>query len=307
MVNLREMIKKINIEGLVLFDEPMKNHTSFCIGGCADVFVTPHSIASLIRVIRFCRETKIPYFLLGRGANILVADAGIRGMVINTSGISTMRREGERIVSDSGAEVSTVAEEALKAGLTGCEFFYSMPGSVGGAVRMNARCYGVSTGDVVSSVEILGEDTAAVAVPLAPADFSYKKSPFQNKHDIILSATFTLKKGDKKKIKEKMDYYKEDREKKGHFLLPSAGSIFKNNQEFGRTTGLIIDSLKLKGYSIGDAQVSPLHGNIFVNRGNATAADVLQLIILVENKVKQAFGFNLEREIILAGEWQDTE
>jgi UDP-N-acetylmuramate dehydrogenase len=314
MHNLRELLKKINIEGAVLFHEPMKKHTSFCIGGPADAFVTPHSIPSLIQILQFCKENRVPFFILGKGANILVADNGIRGVVVDISALSGITCEDTTISAEAGAEVSAVAETALEAGLAGLEFFYTMPGSVGGALWMNARCYGVSAGDVVTSVQIVqgnipgpenktGESRWITTRSLSPGDFSYKRSPFQDNGDIVLSATFSLARGDKREIKEKMEKYKEDREKKGHFRFPSAGSIFKNNKEFGQSTGQLIDSLSLKGYSVGDAQVSPEHGNIIINRGDAKARDVLCLIMFLEKKVKTELHLDLEREVILIGEW----
>ena len=305
MHNLREIVKKINIEGPVLFDEPMKNHTTFRIGGPADIFIIPQTIQSLKNIIKYCREKNIPWFSLGHGANILVADAGIRGIVIDFSAFSHITCKNEKIKAGAGASVSAVSEAALSSGLSGLEFFYKMPGSVGGALYMNARCYGISTGDGAESAESAEILYNLVTVPLAKADFSYKKSPFMDSGDVILSVTFLLKKGNKKHIKEKMDQFKKDREKKGHFLFPSAGSVFKNNKEFGRTTGEIIDSLSLKGYSIGDARVSPYHGNIIVNQGNARARDVLRLITFIEKKVKHEMDLDLEREIILVGGWEE--
>ena len=300
-------MKKINIEGSVLLNEPMKNHTSFRIGGPADVFITPRTVQSLKSLVSLCRENGIPYFLLGQGANILVADNGVRGIVIDFSAFSYIKVDKEKIKAGTGTKVTPVSESALASELTGLEFLYSMPGSIGGALRMNARCYGVSMGDVVESAEILNNNCSIVEVPLYQQNFSYKKSPFADTRDIILSATFSLQKGDKKTIKQKMDHYKLDREKKGHFLYPSAGSVFKNNREFGRTTGRIIDSLSLKGYSVGGAQVSEYHGNIIVNRGNAKASDVLYLINFIEKKVKHELGLDLEREIILVGAWKEED
>jgi UDP-N-acetylmuramate dehydrogenase len=304
MHTLREKLKKINIQGTLLFDEPMKNHTTFRIGGPADVFITPSTVSSLHTLISFCRETMIPFFLLGQGANILVADEGIRGIVIDLSAFSYIEVENNTIKAGAGAEISGVSKTACDAGLTGLEFLYSMPGSVGGSLYMNARCYGTEIGDVVKAAGILDKDCREVSLPLAKKNFSYKTSPFQKTGDIILYATFVLQKGERPAIQKKMDDYRRDREKKGHFMFPCAGSVFKNNKKFGKTTGRIIDSLGLKGYCIGNARVSPYHGNIIVNQGNAKAMDVLRIITFLEKKVKQELGLELEREIILAGEWE---
>ncbi|MBN2533978.1 MAG: UDP-N-acetylmuramate dehydrogenase [Spirochaetales bacterium] len=303
MHTLREILKKINIQDNVLFDEPMKNHTTFRIGGPADVFVTPSTVQSLKTLVSFCRNNGIPFFLLGQGANILVADEGIRGIVIDLSAFSRIMTADTKITAGAGAFVSRVSEAAITAGLTGLEFLYSMPGSVGGALYMNARCYGMEIAFVVESAAILDKNGNENIISLRKKDFSYKKSPFQKTGDIILSATFILKQGKKPEIREKMDEYRLDRERKGHFLFPCAGSVFKNNKKFGKTTGRIIDSLGLKGYCIGDARVSPEHGNIIVNQGNARALDVMHIIMFLEKKVKMELGLELEREIILVGAW----
>lgn len=297
------MLKKINIKGKVLFDEPMKNHTTFRIGGPADVFVTPSTEQSLRTLVTFCRNNTIPFFLLGYGANILVADSGIRGIVIDLSALSYIIIENTRVKAGAGADVSAVSTAAYNAGLTGLEFLYSMPGSVGGALYMNARCYCTEIGDVVESACVLDKDCSKLSISLSKKDFSYKKSPFQKTGDIIIYAAFVLQKGKKPDIRKKMDEYRQDREKKGHFLFPCAGSVFKNNKEFGETTGWIIDSLGLKGYCIGDARVSPVHGNIIINQGNAKASDVIHIITYLEKKVKKELGLDLEREIILVGAW----
>lgn len=303
MHTLRKILKKINIQGNVLFDESMKNHTTFRIGGPADVFITPSTIQSLQAIILLCRDNSIPFFLLGQGANILVADGGIRGIVIDVSAFSHISIENNKITAGAGAGVSAVSEAAFFTGLTGLEFLYSMPGSVGGSLYMNARCYGSEMSNVVESAEILDKNGQKVTLTLAKKDFSYKKSPFQKTGDIILCATIVLKKGNKPDIQKKMDEYRLDREKKGHFLFPCAGSVFKNSKKFGESTGRIIDSLGLKGYCIGDARVSPYHGNIIVNQGNAKALDVIRIITFLENRVKNELNLDLEREIILVGAW----
>ena len=287
----------------------MSLHTSFRIGGPADVFVTPRSTEELAAAYKLLNEQEVPAFILGAGANILVADRGIRGAVIDMSGFQgcTLSQPGHGGILEAwaGTPISDVSTHALDHGLSGLEFIYSMPGSVGGSVWMNARCYGRSISEVLSRVEVLNEEGTITDLEVDREQFSYKRSPFQHSRALILRASFSLTPGDRKQMEERMLSIKQDREEKGHFLHPCAGSIFKNNRAFGRPTGMLIDSLGLKGASIGDARVSKLHGNIIVNAGNARGEDVLELILLLETKVREAFGFELEREILLVGQWQE--
>jgi len=287
----------------------MSLHTSFRIGGPADVFVTPRSTEELAAAYKLLNEQEVPAFILGAGANILVADRGIRGAVIDMSGFQgcTLSQTGHGGILDAwaGTPISDVSTHALDHGLSGLEFIYSMPGSVGGSVWMNARCYGRSISEVLSRVEVLNEEGTITDLEVDREQFSYKRSPFQHSRALILRASFSLTPGNRKQMEERMLSIKQDREQKGHFLHPCAGSIFKNNRAFGRPTGMLIDSLGLKGASIGDARVSKLHGNIIVNAGNARGEDVLELILLLETKVREAFGFELEREILLVGQWQE--
>ncbi len=331
MNNLRDILEKINtnphFRGSVLLNEPMKLHTSFKIGGPADIFLIPETAEDIIFLTNLCNDLSLPYFILGAGANILVSDKGIRGIVISLDrfrGVSLQNLYSNGPLSSAqnhpstedhsfvyiqalaGTPISDVSQAALKEGLTGLEFIYSMPGSTGGAVWMNARCYGKSVSDVLFAVEYL--DTSKNQTELKQEivnkeQFGYKLSPFQGKKDLILSATFRLSKGNQKSIKKEMERIKSDRETKGHFLYPCAGSVFKNNRAFGMPTGKIIEKTGLKGYKIGGAQIAPFHANIIINTGKASATDVLKLVELIEEKVFNRFGFELEREIIPVGEW----
>ena len=309
MRNVGKIPKKINLPCPASYNEPMSLHTSFRIGGPADVFVTPRSTEELAAAYKLLNEQEVPAFILGAGANILVADRGIRGAVIDMSGFQgcTLSQTGHGGILDAwaGTPISDVSTHALDHGLSGLEFIYSMPGSVGGSVWMNARCYGRSISEVLSRVEVLNEEGTITDLEVDREQFSYKRSPFQHSRALILRASFSLTPGNRKQMEERMLSIKQDREQKGHFLHPCAGSIFKNNRAFGRPTGMLIDSLGLKGASIGDARVSKLHGNIIVNAGNARGEDVLELILLLETKVREAFGFELEREILLVGQWQE--
>ena len=307
MKNLRELLKKINLKGKVLRNEPMSRHTTFRIGGPADALIIPEDLAELSRLWAIVREEDVPCFLLGEGANILVSDKGIRGIVLALSEIKGCRLEegpaGPILTALTGTPGREVCEASFRHGLSGIEFLSSMPCSIGGAVWMNALCYGSSIADNLDGVEIIDEEGRLKRLDIRELEFGYKSSPFQDKKVIICRAGFRLNMGNKDDIRRKMEQYREDRERKGHFLFPSAGSVFKNSRELGTPAGKIIDSLDLLGTGIGGARVSDLHGNIIINTGKAQAGEVLDLIRLIEDKVRLELGFNLEREIILAGEW----
>ncbi len=308
------MAEKIKIAGVVRLDEPMRGHTSFRIGGPADLYAAPDTFEELRAVLSLFSRERVPCFLLGGGTNILVSDKGIRGAVVDLNRLSGMEARGERVTALCGAPVSAVSELALSHGLAGLEFAYCLPGSVGGAVWMNARCYDREVSDVLVSTESLawapasgegpGDDLFLLSEkPLDCAVWGYKKSPFQRSGEVILRASFRLPAGDPRAIEAAMSEHRRDRERKGHFLFPCAGSIFKNNREFGVPTGKLIDSLGLKGRRIGNAQIAPFHGNIIVNTAEARAEDVLALIELVEEEVEKRLGFRLEREVLVVGEW----
>lgn len=285
-------------------DEPMAPYTSFRIGGPADLYIRPSTSGDVAAILRVCSRESIPFFLLGGGTNLLVSDRGIRGVVVDLSRLAGISTQGTRVTALAGTPVSDTAEAACNAGLAGLEFAYSLPGSVGGAVWMNARCYGGEVSDVLEQVEYLDLGSLEARVyEKRNEDWAYKKSPFQDRGKVVLSASFRLHAGDRAELRQRMTSYRQDREKKGHFLHPCAGSIFKNNRAFGAPTGQLIDSLGMKGARVGDAQIAPYHGNIFINAGAARASDVRSLIEQAEEAVRQRLGFELEREVILVGEW----
>ncbi len=293
----------IKIDGPVSLDEPMAAHTSFRIGGPADIFAVPSDAREAALVQGLCARESVPCFLLGGGTNILVSDKGIRGVVLDLSRIRGIAREGTSITALGGTPVSDVAAAARESGLSGMEFAFALPGSVAGAVWMNARCYEREVSDILSFVEYLDADFIPCRYVMKKGDWAYKRSPFQAIAGAILSAGFALTPGDPGRIAAEMADHRQDRERKGHFLFPCAGSIFKNNRAFGAPTGKLIDSLGLKGTRAGGAQVAPFHGNIIVNADHARAVDVLSLIELLEREVSRCLGFKLEREVILVGDW----
>jgi UDP-N-acetylmuramate dehydrogenase len=307
--NVGKILKKINLPCPVSYDEPMDRHTSFRIGGPADAYLRPGTPEEAARIFALLNSRNIPAFILGAGANILVSDLGIRAAVIDMSDLQeqsvSLTEQGGTIDALAGASMSEVSELALDSGLSGLEFIYAMPGSVGGSVWMNARCYGRSISEVLLRARCVEHSGRIITTEVDQQQFSYKRSPFQSSGQLILGATFSLVRGDPDEMRRRMNSVKEDREQKGHFLYPCAGSIFKNNRDFGNPTGKLIDSLGLKGRCVGGACVSELHGNIIVNTGAAKAAEVAELIQLLERKVRAVLGLQLEREILLVGQWQE--
>ena len=349
MVTLRKFIDKINNEvkgsPSVRYNEPMYRHTTFKVGGKADVWVRPGKDifpSYAAKLLKAAGEEGIPVFIMGAGANIVISDNGIRGIVLDTGayrGIGKRedrKRNEEKIHEEeypskaevhsnteadfeilknwrsaalfsvsvlAGTSVDGLSSRLAERGLSGLEFLAGMPGSIGGAVWMNARCYEKSVSDVLLETEILDENFRRQKVPYCAGDFSYKKSPFQNRKILILSASFAVQFRRSVDIRRENASYRQDRTDKGHYRFPSAGSAFKNNRDFGDPTGRIIDQMGLRGLSIGGAQVAPWHGNIIINTGNATAGDIKILVQEVARRVKEERGINLESEILFVGEW----
>ena len=288
----------------IRFNEPMKNHTTFKVGGNADCFLRPQGENFPLfsaALFKYARDASIPVFILGGGANIVVSDAGIRGIVLDTGGWKGCAVTEDGLVVKSGTSMDETAEFAACAGLRGLEFLAGMPGSIGGAVWMNARCYGSEIADVLAWAEIVGNERLVVSPE--GVGFGYKLSPFQKMDALILWACFNLTSGEEGAIRGEMEKNRRDRQEKGHYLFPCAGSAFKNNREFGKPTGQIIDELGLRGFQLGGAQVAPFHGNIVINTAGATAADIRALTGEVAARVKAATGFVLEPEILFVGDF----
>lgn len=337
MNNVRKLWENSNITvrypelgACVLFDEPMSAHTTFKVGGPADLFVSPSSTEELCAVFDLFREARVPVSLVGGGSNLLVSDRGIRGAVVSLLSFNAIACldtpqdsvsppvSGRIFVrAGAGASMKDLTEWCASSGLSGLERFAGLPGSVGGAVFMNARCYETSVSDVFFAAEVMHFGNGRYRIEESkfdPDGWSYKKSPFQertgtdslvleDKASVILSAVFMLSSGVESRIREEMEKYVRDREDKGHFRFPSAGSMFKNNHAFGKPSGKLIDEAGLRGFRIGDAQVAPWHGNFVINAGNARAEDLRLLVTEVQRRVFAATGFLLEPEVIFAGEW----
>ena len=276
--------------------EPLAAHTTFKIGGPAAVFVQPADEAQLCQAVRLCRELAVPCYLLGHGSNILVGDRGYAGAVVSLAGMKReVRREGDTLTAPAGMQLSVLCTAALRAGLTGLEFAYGIPGTVGGAVYMNAGAYGGEMKDVLASVRYLTADGQIVEAPAAELDLGYRHSVFESNGGCILSAAVRLAPGDPEAIAARMDDLMGRRRDKQPLDKPSAGSTFK--RPVGAFAGALIEQCGLRGYRHGGAAISEKHCGFVVNLGGATCADVLALCAEVQKIVKDQTGFALEKEI----------
>lgn len=302
----------------IAFNVGLKNKTSFKIGGKADVFFAPKTLSELTAGLRLFISTQVPISVLGGGTNLLVSDRGVAGAVVSLQHLHTVRQlSANEIEAEAGVPMERLSRFCAKKGLQGFENFAGLPGTVGGAVFMNARCYGDEIALRLKSVKTLlfkNGSFAETEYEFNANDWAYKKSPFQNFHTgiqlkenaaLILAVRFEVTCGDKRQLQQTRRMRIADRRAKGHFKKPSCGSTFKNNRGFGKSSGAIIDELNLKGLKHGKAQVAPFHGNFIINNGGATAADVKALIETVQSRVQEQTGFLLEPEVIFAGRWDE--
>jgi UDP-N-acetylmuramate dehydrogenase len=301
----------------VRYNEPMSLHTTFRTGGPADVYITvdsggPHDKNSLATgfadLLRYARDSNVPVQIIGGGANIVVSDKGIRGITLYTgldcdtaSLISVDSSWGLNVYA--GIHSDAAAAAASESSLSGLEFLAGLPGTIGGAVWMNARCWGKSVSDVLCGVDILNENLKVTFEPFRADEWAYKASPYQKRNILILYARFNLRTDDRRAIQKRMSEYRLEREQKGHFRCPSAGSVFKNNPAFGKSTGKIIDELGLRGMRIGGAKVADWHGNFIINDGSANSSDIRSLVAAVQTTVRRRLGIELEPEILFIGDW----
>lgn len=284
----------------VLFSEEMKKHTSFKIGGPADIFVECESADDVIVAIDICKKESVPYMILGNGSNLLVSDDGIEGAVIHIgSKMSAIAITGETVVCESGCLLSTLANAVQRESLSGLEFAAGIPGSLGGGVYMNAGAYGGELRDVIESVRYIDSSGNVKTAEKDELDFSYRHSMFSGKDYVILSVTMKLKKGNPDEIRAEMTELNKRRCEKQPLEFPSAGSTFKRPE--GYFAGKLIQDAGLMGYSVGGAQVSEKHAGFVINTGNATAEDVLNLIEHIKKTVFEKFEVTLEPEVRITG------
>lgn len=304
-VRLKEQIfsritKRISDTTILRKDELMARRTTLRVGGPADFYVEPSSEADLAQVLRFCAEEKLPFLLLGRGSNLLVRDGGVRGVVISLSQpcFSELKFEDERVICGAGVRLKTLAVEAKRQGLTGLEFLEGIPGSVGGALRMNAGAMGSWFFEVVEKIRFMDHLGHVHEQPAREVYVEYRGCPLFKNH-IALGAVLTAQQAPKEAVAARMNGFSQKRWK-SQPAAPSAGCIFKNTGVI--PAGKLIDELGLKGTRVGGAVVSDIHGNFIINEGNATATDVLTLIDLIKQRAKAARGIELETEVQIIGE-----
>ena len=302
MQNQNEWIRKLGEQVEILVAEPMKNHTTFRIGGPADALALPKTPEEVAEVVRFCHEHAQPYYVLGNGSNLLVSDEGYRGIVLQLyRNFNDIQVNGEMITAQSGAMLAAVARTAYQNGLTGLEFASGIPGTIGGAVVMNAGAYGGEMKHVLREVTVLTKEGEVLAIPAKALELGYRTSVIPKNGWIVLGAVLQLKKGDPEQILARMEELKEQRITKQPLDLPSAGSTFKRPE--GYFAGKLIMDAGLRGFTVGGAQVSEKHCGFVVNRGDATAADVWELICEVKRRVKERTGVELEPEVKLLGDF----
>lgn len=296
-------IKNFMSEDNIYIDEPMSKHTTFKIGGNADIFIKAKNIDQIKKIIQLSRKENLPLTILGNGSNVLVKDKGIRGIVAKICLNSYEFIDGETIKVDAGMLNSKLSRIALEKELSGFEFASGIPGTIGGAIKMNAGAYGSQMSDIIIStryIDLNDKDIVVKEIDNKEHEFGYRRSFFSGKNTVILDTTLKLKKGNIKDIQEKLNNNNNSRIEKQPIDKPSAGSTFKRGSDF--VTAILIDECGLKGYSIGGARVSEKHAGFVVNTGNATAKDVIDLIEKVQEKVFNKFQKNIELEIEIIGE-----
>lgn len=295
-----ELAKGVSSATVVRRDEPLAKRTTLRVGGAADIYVEPASEADLAQVLRFCAERDVNFFILGRGSNLLVRDGGIRGVVVCLShpAFSTIEVVGENIRCGAGAKLKQVAVEAKRAGLTGVEFLEGIPGSVGGALRMNAGAMGGATFDAVESIRVMDHCGAVRELTAREVEVEYRCCPLLKNH-IGLGAVFKCHAASREEVNQRMNAFSEKRWS-SQPAAPSAGCCFKNPATI--PAGKLIEELGLKGLRVGGAMVSLEHGNFIVNDGSATARDVLELIAQLKRRAKAERGIELHTEVEIIGE-----
>ena len=289
-------------ENRIYTNEPMKKHTTFRVGGEADFFVVPKTKEEIKKIVALCQEMDMPYYILGNGSNLLVGDKGYRGVIIQIyKEMNAIQIEGNEMRVQAGALLSKTGSVALEAELTGFEFAAGIPGTVGGAVMMNAGAYGGEMKDVLKEVTVLTPEGEILILAKEELELGYRTSIVAKKNYIVLEATIVLEKGDKEAIKARMDELRIQRTTKQPLEYPSAGSTFKRPE--GYFAGKLIQDAGLRGFQVGGAQVSEKHCGFVINKDNATAADVLELMRQVSATVREKFGVDLEPEVKRLGEF----
>ena len=296
----KDLFSKIYEESQIQLDAKMSEHIYFKVGGKVDILLSPVNREQVKETISICKENEIPFYIIGNGSNLLVKDGGIRGVVIKLCALDKIERSGNMIKAECGALLKDVSDEAINGGLTGFEFASGIPGSVGGAVFMNAGAYDGEISFVIKEAEVLDENQEVKTFSKDELNLGYRKSLVMEKGYVVLSATFALENGDKNSIQARVDELTKRREDRQPLEYPSAGSTFKRPE--GYFAGKLIQDAGLKGFSVGGAAVSEKHAGFVINKDNGTAKDVLDVIKHVQDEVKKQFNVDLYPEVRILGE-----
>ena len=290
----------------LLFDEPMSKHTSFSAGGAAKYFARPETIDELIGLLDYAKKNKIKYFIMGKGSNLLVSDSGYDGLIIQIgSAFSKIEIQERKVEVQSGAAMGVVAAAILNHSLSGFEGLSGIPGSIGGAVAMNAGAYGYETKNILETVEFLDSELQIKSLPVSELDMRYRHSIFTEHNYVILKARFCLEKDEISAIKARTDKFNQKRTANQPLQYASAGSTFKRPE--GHFAGKLIEEAGLKGVNVGGAYVSEKHAGFVVNKGGAAATDIYELICYIQAKVYADFGVKLEPEVKLIGDFNERD
>lgn len=289
-------------QGALLTEELLSSHTTFRVGGKADAFLSVQNEEQIKHAIKVCEKYQVPFFVLGNGSNLLVSDDGYRGLVIAIGNdMAEVTIEGNSVTAQAGALLGSVSQAAAKSGLSGMEFASGIPGTIGGAIVMNAGAYDGEMKNIVTQVKVLTREGEILTLSNEELEFGYRMSRVKKEKLIVLSVTMLLEKKEQSAIYEKMNDFSQRRREKQPLEYPSAGSTFKRPE--GMFAGKLIMDAGLRGYTVGDAQVSEKHCGFVINRGNATAKEVRTVIKDVQEKVKETFGVELETEVIFVGDF----
>ena len=297
---LIDLFKKLYKEENIIEDAQMKDHVYFRVGGSADILLIPETKEQVIKSIEICRNSNVPFYVVGNGSNLLVKDGGIRGVVIKLGKVKNVVVDGDRINAECGALLKDVSNAGLENSLTGFEFACGIPGTVGGAVFMNAGAYHGEIADVIESADVIDTEGNVITLNKEQLELGYRTSYVMKKGYIVLSAIFKLQSGEEEKIKERVSDLTFMRESKQPLEYPSAGSTFKRPE--GYFAGKLIQDAGLKGFTLGGAAVSEKHSGFVINKNNATASDIINLIHHIQDEVKKQFGVDLHPEVRIIGE-----
>lgn len=298
-IEFSKLLKDFYSEEDIILDAPMKEHIYFKVGGPVDILVTPITREQVIKTVNLCKEHNVPYFLLGNGSNLLVKDGGVEGVIIKFCKMQNITVNGDELTADSGVLLKDVSKAALESNLTGFEFACGIPGSIGGAVFMNAGAYNGEISHVIKCAEVIDNEGNVIILNKDDLQLGYRSSVIMKKGYVVLNATMALKEAEHNEIEDKMKDLTQKREEKQPLEYPSAGSTFKRPE--GYFAGKLIQDSGLKGFSIGGAAVSEKHSGFVINKGGATAQDVLDVIAHVQKIVKENFGVDLHTEVRIMG------